>query len=170
MKRLAEKATQVFRWFSLVGGICIMLIVLDTTADVTGRYVAKSPLPATFEVSMILIIFVVYFSLAYCQARGSHLRLEFLWRRFNPSGQAVCDILSLLIGLFLFTLITWQGWAWTVEAWQEKTYMQGLFKIPYFPATFGFTLGAFLFSIQYLIDLVRRIGGLSRIGEIGEQH
>lgn len=158
----------VFRWFSLVGGICIMLLVIYTTGDVAGRYAANSPLPGSFEASLILIIFIVYFSLAYCQARGRHLRLEFLLRRLSPTWQAACDILSLLIGLFLFLLITWQGWVWTVEAWQEKSYMQGIFKIPYFPANSGFTLGAFLLSIQYLIDLMRRIGQLLGILQIEE--
>ncbi|MFH1775227.1 MAG: TRAP transporter small permease [Chloroflexota bacterium] len=146
-----------------------MLIVFYMTADVAGRYIAHRPLPASFEIPMVLIVFIVYFSLPYVQSRGVHLRLDFLWRRFNPRGQAIISILSLLTGLFLFSVITWQSWNWAVEAWQINERMEGAVGIPYFPARLGLTIGAFLFCIQYIIDLIRHVGKLLRIGQIGQQ-
>ena len=80
-RAVADSYFKVLRGLTLAGGIVIILMVFYVTADVTGRYVFNSPLPASFEISAMSLVFIVYWSLAYVQARGGHLRLGFLSRR-----------------------------------------------------------------------------------------
>jgi len=168
MQRWKDYYLKIVKGSALVGSVFVFLVVVYITADVAGRYLANRPMPASFEIQKTFIVFIVFLALAYTQSRGGHLRLEFISRRFNPRGQAILDILSLLIGLVLFAIITWQAWDWAWEAWQLKEYMEGIFKIPYFPARFALALGAFLFSVQFAIDLIQRISQLRSMGEVGQ--
>ena len=127
-----------------------------------SHILARPPTPIVLsrEKSTILLVVIVSFSLASVQASGGHLRLEFLCQRFGPRGQAGILILSSLIGLFLFALITWQGWHWALRAWQMGEQYEGIWGISYFPPRLILTIGAFLLCIQYSIELVQYISQL----------
>ncbi len=151
---------------AVVSGVIILLVMIYIAADVTGRYFANRPMPGSYEITMTLLIFIVFLSFAYTHARGGHLRLEFLSKSFPPRGQAVLDILALLIGIVFVSLITWQACEWAWDAWVEKTYFQGIIRLPYYPAKFALALGMFLFSIQLAIDLIRRFGNLLSMSKV----
>lgn len=171
LKRLSVIAgnySKVTRWMTLVGGVAVVLLCLYTTGDVAGRYALNSPLPATFELAVILMVFIVFWGIAQVQARGGHMRLEFLRRRFGPRGQGILDMLASLIGLFIFAIITWQAWVWFKEAWVTHEQMEGIWGIPYTPARLGLTIGAFCLCLQYVIDLVRHVGQLLGMSQVSE--
>ena len=160
---------KVNRWLTVFGGVAVLLLCFYTTGDVIGRYSLDNPLPASFELSLIFLIFITFWGIGYVQARGGHMRLEFLRQRFGPRGRGILDILSLLIGLFLFAIITWQGWIWAVEAWVEHEAMLGFLRIPYFPPRLALTIGAFSLCIQYIINIVQQAGQLMGMSQVGEQ-
>lgn len=165
-------SSKVFKCMTLVSSICVMLLMLYTIGDVSGRYMFNKPLPASFQISTVLMVFIVFLSLASVQARGGHLRLEFVWQRFAPRGQAICDILLVLIGLFILSIITWQGWEWALEAWKTNERMEGILEIPYLPSRMALTIGAFFLCTQYIIDLIRHINkvlSIKAIAALGRQ-
>lgn len=166
---IAGNLLKVTRGMTLLGGIAVVVLCLYTTADVAGRYTLNSPLPATFELAVILMVFIVFWGIAQVQARGGHMRLEFLWRRFGPRGQGILDVFASLVGLFMFAIITWQAWVWFVEAWITGEQMEGIWGIPYTPARLGLTIGAFCLCLQYIIDLVRHVGQLLGMSQVGEK-
>ena len=142
-------------WAALLGGFCILGITMVTTADVTGRYLLNKPVTDAIEIVVSLMIFVVFLGLAYTQALGGHLRAEFLLKRFSPRGRAALEILSLIICLFLFSIIAWQAWDWTIESWRINELMSGILDIPYFPMRLGLSVGVTLFNIRLIIDIIR---------------
>ena len=148
LKLIATLYSKVIWWMTLIGGIIVLVLCLYTTGDVTGRYTMNSPLPASFELTIIFMVFIVFWGLAQVQARGGHMRLDFLRSRFSPRGRSILDMLSLIIGLFLFSLITWQAWSWFMEAWLTNERMSGIWDIPYAPARLAYTIGAFFLCIQ----------------------
>lgn len=159
----------VNRGLTALGGVAVLLLCLYTTGDVIGRYLLDNPLPASWELTLILLVVITFWGIGYVQARGRHMRLEFLWQRFGPRGQIILDILSVLIGLFLFAIVTWQVWLWTVDAWVTHEAMLGIWRIPYFPPRLALTIGAFSLCIQYVIDLVRYTGKLLSMGQEAEE-
>lgn len=155
--RVADYYLKVLRGLTLASGIAIIIMMLYITADVTGRYLFLSPMPASFEISQMILIFVVFWALAYVQARGEHLRLEFFIRLFPPRGQAILNILALLIGIFVFAIITWQAADWGVKGLLIGEYEQGYWRFPLGPPRLVLALGAFFVTIQFLVDLVKQI-------------
>jgi len=158
-----EHYFKVTKVFALCSGVVLLVMMFYVGVDALGRYFADRPLPATFEVTATLMVLIGYLTLAYTQASGRHLRIEFISRRFNPRWQVILEIVGLLLALIFFVLITWQGGDYAVEAWQKKEFMTGLYMIPCFPPRLILTTGAFLLSIQFAIDLVRRTSQLLSI-------
>ncbi len=83
------------------------------------------------------------------------MRLGFLYEIVGPRGRALIDLLSVLVGLFIFGIATWQGWLWAIEAWKIGETTMGAYSVPLFPGRIALAIGATIFIGQYLIDLVK---------------
>jgi len=167
IRRVADISININRRLIVVSGAIIMLLCLYTTGDVIGRYMLNKPLWAAYEMSLIFLIYITFWGIAYVQSRGGHMRLGFLWQRFGLRGKAALDLLAVLIGLFLFAIITWQGWEWAINSWVIKESSMGAWEVPYFPARLGLAIGSLLLLIQYIIDLVRHTSQLLNPSEAG---
>lgn len=160
IQRIADISKKINGWLILASGSIILLMCFYTTGDVTGRYLFNKPLPAAYEATLMLLIFITYFGVAHVQARGGHMRLGFLWERSGPRGRAVLDIIAVLVGLFVFGIVAWEGWLLAVHSWTSKESTMGAYVVPLYPARFGLAVGTTLLVFQYIIDLIRHIGQL----------
>lgn len=158
--RLAGHYFKASKVLALSGAGFVLFLMFYITADVAGRYLANRPVPASLQISETLMVFIAYLGLAYGQARGIHIRIEFLAQRLKPRWQAIFDIFGLLIGFVLIGLMIWANWGWAWESWRAKDSMQGAISIPYYPSKFGLVLALFFLWVQYGIDLIRRISQL----------
>ena len=125
INRVSDISLNVNRWLVVVGGVVVMLLCFYTTGDVIGRYALNRPLPAAYEVTLIFLIYITYWGIAHVQARRGHMRLGFLWQRFGTRGRTILDILTVIIGIFIFAIITWQGWVWAIDSWVIKESSMG---------------------------------------------
>ncbi|HUT67654.1 MAG TPA: TRAP transporter small permease [Dehalococcoidales bacterium] len=151
----------------MISGIIIMVLCLYTTGDVIGRYILNKPLWAAYELSLIFLIYITFWGIAYVQSRGGHMRLGFLWQQCGPRGRAALDLLTVLIGIFIFAIVTWQGWLWAIDSWVIKEETMGAWTVLLFPARFGLAIGATMLLLQYIIDLLRHVGQLLTGSQVG---
>ena len=167
---IASVHANINKWMTMIAGAVVLILCLYTTGDVMGRYLhgyvpGLKPLPASWELTLIFIVVITFFAVGYVQVRGGHMRLEFIWKRFGPRGQAILDLFSLLVGLFLYGIVTWQVAQWALDAWVKHEAMLGVYRIPYFPPRLALAIGAFSLSIQYIIDIIRCVGKLSHVSK-----
>jgi TRAP-type C4-dicarboxylate transport system permease small subunit len=97
------------------------------------------------------------------------MRLGFLWERFGLRGRAALDLLAVLIGLFIFAIITWQAWLWAVDSWVVKESTMGAWVVPLLPGRIGLAIGSSILTIQYVIDLIRCISQLLINSQVGAE-
>jgi len=152
---VADCYARFARWVAIVSGIVVLFLMLYTTIDVAGRYLFNKPVPAAYEMTVMFLIYITYFGITLVQARGSHMRLGFLYEIAGPRGRALIDLLSVLVGLFIFGIATWQGWLWAIDAWKIGETTMGAYSVPLFPGRIALAIGATIFIGQYLIDLVK---------------
>jgi TRAP-type C4-dicarboxylate transport system permease small subunit len=135
-------------------------MMLHISIDVGGRYLFSSPIPGTYEIDQMLMVFVVFLGLAYTQATKSHIKTEMLVRFFPPRGQLITEIFSHLIFFFVFFLLLWESMNQALISWDEKEFVTGLVNIPRYPARFAIPVGAFLVCLQLVFDIVDRFMAL----------
>lgn len=141
-----------------IGMAMVIPLMLLTFADVMLRGFFNKPIPGTFEISQYMLAFFILLGAAYTQQVKGHVGVNFLTSRLSPRLQAVCEILTTLLSLFIIAILVWQGW---VEGIAEKAVSDQL-RIPQYPFKVLVAVGAFLLWLELLIDLFGSFGKLRR--------
>jgi TRAP-type C4-dicarboxylate transport system permease small subunit len=144
------KGSKVLNW---VGILVLVLMMIMTVCDVTGRRVFNSPLPNVLELSEMMMVIVVMFAMADCASGDGHVVIDVLANKFPKKFQTGLYIFGCLIGLVVFSLIFWQ----TLQAgfnFFRTGETKGVLHIPVFPFVFAFTIGALYISLVLLTQIV----------------
>src|SRR5262245_45716104 len=94
------------RAFTLLAALATAGMMLLTTADAAGRYLANRPILAAFEVTTnYLMIAAVFFALPYAYRQGANIRVTFLVERLGPASRLVVNhvvqVVAILYGAAL---------------------------------------------------------------------
>jgi TRAP-type C4-dicarboxylate transport system permease small subunit len=140
-------------------GMCLLIpLMLLTTSDVVGRKFLSKTIPGTFEISEYILATFILLGAAYTQQVKGHVGVDFITSRLSPRARTVCQIITILLSLFIITILIWQGW---VEGIRERT-VSDMLRIPQYPFRLLVALGGFLLWLELLIDLFNSIGKLKR--------
>ena len=167
MKQFKQPAQQALGWlplwekiFNLISIFCIAAIIVAVTSNVLMRYLFNSPIPGAFEASGALLVGVVFLSLAYVQATKGHTRVMFLVSRLPKGLQAQLNLITLVLALGVFIIMTWKG---AVIAWgdfQVKEVAMGTVRFPVWPSKMLIPLGAGLLCLRLMVDIASQFSQL----------
>ena len=157
LPRILDRAAAVLRTtekpafiLSAAGMGIFMLMVMLTFADVFLRYLFGSSIPGTTELTELLMVIVVFSSVAVTQWQKSHVTMDILTSRLKEPSRALLEVVtgfwSVVIVLFC---------AWTTFRYGMKTSSVTLvLRIPLEPficfAGFGFCMLAVALLTQLL--------------------
>ncbi len=155
--------TLITRFLTLlneISGYVLFFMMLLITVDVTGRYVFSSPIPGTLEFTEFLIVFVVFFSMAYVQLTKRHICVELMTQRLPGKVADGLAVVVLVIAAVFFVLMAWQSWHAGLSALEYREASDGLVQIPVYPPKLAIPFGAVLIAIQLLRDARKRYRSL----------
>ena len=148
--------TRFLTFLNEISGYLLFFMMLLITVDVTGRYVFSSPIPGTLEFTEFLIVFVVFFSMAYVQLTKRHICVELVTQRLPRRTADGLAVVVYLIAALFFVLMCWQSWHSGLSAWEYREASDGLVQIPVYPPKLAIPFGAALIAIQMLRDAWKR--------------
>ena len=136
-----------------ISWLALITIILMVTTDVTGRFLFGAPLPASFEMSALLMPFIMFPALAYALSMGLHIRVSLLTRRLPPRAQLWFEIGADVIGLALFAMITYFSFLhfWKSFLIRELTFAS--IDLPWYSSKVMLFIGAACFSLQFFLGL-----------------
>ena len=152
--------TRFLTFLNEISGYLLFFMMLLITVDVTGRYVFSSPIPGTLEFTEFLIVFVVFFSMAYVQLTKRHICVELVTQRLPRRVGDGLAVVVLLIAALFFVLMCWQSWHSGLSALEYREASDGLVQIPVYPPKLAIPFGAALIAIQMLRDAWKRFKSL----------
>ncbi|MFM1858595.1 MAG: hypothetical protein RL133_95 [Pseudomonadota bacterium] len=82
---------------------CVLVLAASTCFEVFMRYVLSAPTAWAFDMSYMMYGALFMMSGAYAMSRGSHVRGDFIYRKWKPVTQAKVDLT--LYFLFFFPAI-----------------------------------------------------------------
>jgi TRAP-type C4-dicarboxylate transport system permease small subunit len=147
-----------------VGSGLLFVIMFLVTIDVVGRFFFSSPLLGSLEITQFLLAGAVLLGLAYTQDLRGNVDLELFYNCFSKRVQRFSDILAYVIGIGLFTIVTWEGWNNALDGW-EKNLASDVLRIPAWPFLLFVPVGAGLLVLVLFCQLFESFGGPSRVGE-----
>ncbi len=143
-----KRIRTVNRWIAALGAAFLIPLMLLTSADVVGRDLFNHPIPGVVELSEYLLTVLILLGLGYAQQVKAHVGISLLTSRVSPPAGLVVQILTTLIGLFVFSLLVWQG---LIVGLQERT-VSDMLRIPQVPFRLLVAAGAILVCLELLLD------------------
>ncbi len=138
MSRLTD---MLARYGALVAGALIMALIAITVADVAWRNLSGRSIPGVYEYSEVILVSVVFLSLAWTQKTDAHVSIDLVTRALPPGLARLVHALGLAVAL---TVLSWMtsasaGAAW--ESWETGEYRIGLSQVPVWPARLAVCFG-----------------------------
>jgi TRAP-type C4-dicarboxylate transport system permease small subunit len=156
-RREVRKAIRkVNRFFAAVGACFLVPLMLITAGDVVGRDLFNHPIPGVVELSQYLLSAFILLGLAYAHQVRAHVAVSVFTSRLSQRAQEVLKMIMTLVGVFLFSILSWQG---LVVGVGERT-VSDMLRVPQYPFRLLISVAAFLVCLEHLIDLgdsVRKI-------------
>ena len=140
LNKFINALTQKLHFLS---GIAIVVMTILMTLDVVARYALKSGVSDTIEISSMLLGAVTALALASVTQRGDHIRFSVLTDILSTRAQRLAQVVTLLIAVVMFGLMTWQATIRSITNMRTGEYV-GSLQIPIWPIRMLFAFGCLL--------------------------
>lgn len=140
------------RALRIIGGFCLAAMMMLTCVDVVLRAFGH-PIFGSIDVVQFLAVIVLAAAMPYTQVQRGHVGVSLLVDRLGKRGQAVVDLITHLVSLVVFAIVSWQMWLYASELW-DKGEVSMTIEIPKYPFLY---LVAVCFGILCLVLLVDAI-------------
>lgn len=133
-------------------GWLMVVMMLLLIADVVSRGVGK-PLQGMAEMSVFVMMIVVYLGFARCEEKGEHVSLEFALNAMPLRARLLMMAASQLIAVITIGLLFY---AVVTDAWSSfltGTAIEGTFEIPLWPTKFIMVIGMVFFALQGIVNM-----------------
>ena len=132
----------------------ILVMMVSTTADVSGRYLFNSPIIGTLELNRTLLVYVVFLTLGYAQLMKRHIRVEIVLGRLPLRPRILLEGLSSLLGLVLMGFIAYGTSIEAYRATAQGEYTMGIINFPMWPGRIALAVGCLALSTEYLLGVI----------------
>ena len=142
----------------VIAGVCIVLITVMVLAQIIGRWFGVI-IPSTEDFSGYFLAASTFLALAYTFRHGGHIRVTLLTHLLSSALQRKLMYLV----LFIFALVTGYGayhlCYMVYESWSFHELSQGYIAIPVWMPQLPMALGAVVFFIALVDDIVSSLLG-----------
>lgn len=141
---------RVTRLLALLAGLCLVAMMLVTVVDVIGRYVFNAPIFGAQDLSELLLILVVFGSMAYCGRTDGHVAVDLFVGMFGPALMRWIDVFVALASAGILFVLAWRAYenAKLAELFQAAS---NLLQIPLAPFHMVVGAGAALYGVVMLV-------------------
>ncbi|MGD9116687.1 MAG: TRAP transporter small permease [Dehalococcoidia bacterium] len=154
---LLDRTTRMSWIFS---GALIVLLAFVTGYGVVMRYIFKNPDPYAYEISYIIMLACVMFTIAQTQRLRRHLRID-IFDRYMPEKMrdAIINVISPLVGLIICVPLVWKSWEQAMFA-VKSSQTTATTGIPVAPMMFTIPVGVGLLCLVLIAQVVRYFASL----------
>jgi TRAP-type C4-dicarboxylate transport system permease small subunit len=140
---------------SFIGAVFMFLIMIIVFGDVVMRYIFNSPFSWAYDlIALYLMAGVFFLILSEAYASNAHVNVDILQQKLPPAGIRLAEVITCIIGIAVFSLITWFGWQRAVESYRAADVMAGAIPWPMWPSIGLVPLGAGVLTIRLALHLV----------------
>ena len=147
-----ERINQVF---VVVAGSLIVIMGFLSTYGAIRRYVFRSPEPVSYEFSCMFLLISFVLAIAAVERQDRLLRCDILLERFPANIlNIISNILSPIMGITFFGIITWISFSDAMRALEIGQVSLSTWPVPLFPVKIFVPIGYGFFCLVLLMRLV----------------
>ena len=135
-----------------IGAIALTLMAAVLGCGIVSRYVFGKPIPGVYDIVQLLLVWVVFLSLAFTQKEKRHIRVEIILNRISHRSRKYFDIASEISGGIFCTLMSWQSAKMAWSSLLDQEYWPGLLRVPIYPSKAALFFGVSILAIRFFLD------------------
>lgn len=137
-----------------VGAISLLTMMVITCVDVMGAKIFLLPVLGSIDIVMLAQLVAISFGAASALLLGRHVTVEFFVMFLPERLQAAVEILVNLLGILLFSIITWRLIIYGLYM-QTGGEVSPTARIPLYPFAYGIALASIPICLTFLLEGVR---------------
>jgi TRAP-type C4-dicarboxylate transport system permease small subunit len=135
----------------LVGAVCLVGMMAVTCVDVVGRFLGH-PLFGSVEIVGFMAILAVAAALPYTHQARAHIGVEIVMRLLPERVQAVVEMVTSIVALGLFALVTWRM-ALYARTMQKSGEVSMNLEFPEYLIIFAVAICFLVFTVMIIQDI-----------------
>jgi len=147
-----------------IGRLVIWLVLVATlisAGNALARYLLGESSNAWLEIQWYLFGAMFLLAAGYTLKHNGHVRIDILYNRLGPRGQAWIDLAGgLLFLLPMAGLLMWLAWPMFHEAWVTHEMSPDAGGLVRWPVKLLLPVGFALLALQGIAEIIKRIGVL----------
>jgi TRAP-type C4-dicarboxylate transport system permease small subunit len=147
----------VVQWISRIGIIISSVILAAmmclTAVDVILRYCFNKPLGWSYEITELLLVFIVFSGLLYVQMKKGHVSVDILVSRLPAKSKYIVEVIVTIISFVLVSLMAWQTFV-AVQGQMESNLSTGILRMPIYPFVVVAACGIAMLCLGFLKDII----------------
>jgi C4-dicarboxylate transporter DctM subunit len=160
---LGEAIDRAVEWSSTLAGCFLLITAFITTYEVFFRYVLNSPTHWTLDLSIYLLIWFSYASLASLQKHRRHIRVDLLITHFSPRTREIWEITTTIVFLFFILWMAYYVTEYAVASFKNREYGWAMWRVLLWPVKAAMPFGTILLGLYIIKDLVARFQVLATL-------
>lgn len=141
---------------AVAGGMGTVVIMALINADVIGRGVFGTPVPATAEMVSAAIVTIVFLQLPYATITGRNVRSDIILGRIeqrSPRAGYLFDALHHAIGTVMLLILLWYIAPEALSSFEDRDTvgLYHIFTLPRWPFVTAVVLGCALTAMCYAV-------------------
>jgi TRAP-type C4-dicarboxylate transport system permease small subunit len=169
MHLLDHVARHIARYFYVVAGVAILLMMFLTVLDVLMRLSVTlyqkygwefltifKPIAGTYELVGFLGSVAVAFAMAHTSIKKGHVAVSLVVRMLSSRIRAIVGSLTDIFALVFFSIIVWRSLVYA-DHLRESGEVSLTLQLPFYPFVWGVGLGAFAVCLVLIVDVTGNI-------------
>ena len=145
------------RWTNYIGAAIVMLMVVLTLSDVIMRYVFNSPIIGAKEITEVLLITAVFFTIAHTYNNKGHVHVDVVTGKLGSKSSLIVDFITTLLGAVTFIVIVYRLTILTEKFAATGMNTGGAFPILSAPFSAIMVFGSIMMALLLIRDLLADI-------------
>lgn len=159
---LLKALSAVEKIASTVAAVFMFAIMMIVFSDVVMRYGFNKPFSWAYDlIALYLMAGVFFLILSEAYASHAHVSVDILQQKFSPAMIRVSEIVTCLVGIGVFSLITYLGFLRAVESFQSRDVMAGAIPWPMWPSIGLVPFGTGLITLRLALHLIGHVISLA---------
>lgn len=155
IKRAGDVLGVLERTLTVIAVVFLFVIMMLVVTDVFMRYALNRPFSFTYDlIGLYLLAGVFFFTVSDALREHAHVGVDILLSRFSPAGRRLSEIITALVGLFVFALICKVGFERAVENYEQHDVLAGAIPWPTWISAALVPLGCGVLVLRLLLQLV----------------
>ncbi len=141
---------------AIVAGALVIGLMVCISADVTARYLFKSPISWVFESTEYGLLYITFLGAAWLLRRDGHVRVDVVLNRLSPQPRLILEIITFLILAGICFMLFWYGTQVTIDNFKRGILSVKYYEVPKFIFLAVIPLGSLLLFIESIKKIINQ--------------